>query len=85
MNLFRIKIILKISGILFMIIFWQSFDLFRGRNWVRVKIRDYKQEWGKESKEPYCLINIIYWMGMSFSPMYIETHPGVQQGSERLV
>lgn len=85
MNLVRIKIILKISGIVFMITFWQSFDLFQSRNWVRVKTRDYKQELDKESKEPYCLINIIYWVGESFSPMYVETHPGVQQGSERLV
>lgn len=48
------------SGILFVIRFWQSFDLLHSKNWVRVKIREDKQEWGEESTEPYCLINIIY-------------------------
>lgn len=51
---------IKDSVIPFMMEFWQSFDFFHTRNWVRVKIRDDKQEWGKESTESYCLINIIY-------------------------
>lgn len=68
-----------------MIKFWQSFDLFHTRNWVRVKIGDDKQEWGEECMEPYCLINIVYRMGVSSSSVYVETHPGIQQGSERLV